>query len=68
MPLLNLSKMVEKDKYNKHKLVVWVEELDKCFNELKHEATTTSMLQIVDPSLPIGLETDASDYTIGATL
>ena len=68
VPLSDLSKGVEKGKYNKYKLVEWTEELDRCFNELKHEATTAPMLQIVDPSLPFVVEMDASDYAIGAAL
>ncbi|MDM1593516.1 reverse transcriptase family protein, partial [Escherichia coli] len=48
VPLSDLSKGVEKGKYNKYKPVEWTEELDRCFNELKHEATTTPMLQIMD--------------------
>ncbi|MCO5593072.1 hypothetical protein L7F22_047078 [Adiantum nelumboides] len=48
--------------------VVWNERLDESFRTLKHLVTTTPILHIVDPSKPFVVETDASDYAIGAAL
>ncbi|MCO5593915.1 hypothetical protein L7F22_047934 [Adiantum nelumboides] len=49
-------------------LVVWNERLDESFRTLKHLVTTAPILHIVDPSKPFVVETDASDYAIGAAL
>ena len=48
--------------------VEWNERLDKSFKALKHLVTTAPILHIVDPSKPFVVETDASDYAIGAVL
>ncbi|MCO5552452.1 hypothetical protein L7F22_005963 [Adiantum nelumboides] len=48
--------------------IVWNERLDESLTKLKHLVTTAPMLHIVDPSKPFVVETDASDYAIGAAL
>ncbi|MCO5567194.1 hypothetical protein L7F22_020882 [Adiantum nelumboides] len=48
--------------------IIWNEHLDESFNKLKHLVTTAPMLHIVDPSKPFVVETDASDYALGAAL
>ena len=48
--------------------IQWTDELDQCFQTLKRLVTTAPMLQIVDPNKPFVVETDASDYAIGAVL
>ena len=46
----------------------WSQQADEAFEELKRRFTTAPILRHFDPQLPIIVETDASDYAIGAVL
>ena len=46
----------------------WKQEQQKAFDELKELFTTAPMLQMHDPRSPLRVETDASDYALGAVL
>jgi RNase H-like domain found in reverse transcriptase/Reverse transcriptase (RNA-dependent DNA polymerase)/Integrase zinc binding domain/Retroviral aspartyl protease len=46
----------------------WTVECQDAFEELKRLVTSQPILQTVDPSLPFVLQTDASDFAIGAVL
>lgn len=47
---------------------VWGEEQEHAFNSLKQAFTSAPVLQIPDDENPFRLETDASDFAIGAVL
>ena len=53
-PLTNLTK--------KNVLFKWTPEYQKAFDTLKSIFTSETVLRHYDPSLPIVIETDASDY------
>ena len=59
-PLTNLTK--------KDKAFEWTEAEQFAFEELKRRFTEAPILAIFDPELPIIVETDASDYAIGACI
>ena len=46
----------------------WSLECEEAFNELKRRFTTAPILEHYDPTLPCIIETDASDFAIGAIL
>ena len=46
----------------------WTEDAQKAFDELKRRFTSAPILRHFDPSLPTVMETDASDFAIGAVL
>lgn len=46
--------------------ISWNSDLDRLFNELKLEVKDDPMLALPDPSRSFVLETDASDYALGA--
>ena len=46
----------------------WNEAAEAAFRELKHRFTTAPVLAHFDPTRPVILETDASDFAIGAVL
>eukprot|EP00833_Pecoramyces_ruminatium_P008145 jgi/Orpsp1_1/1182177/evm.model.c7180000080193.1 len=46
----------------------WSEECDKAFNHLKESFTKEPILAHADPDLPFVVETDASNFAIGAVL
>jgi len=46
----------------------WNEEAGKAFEELKQRFTTAPVLAHFDPAKPVIIETDASDFAIGAVL
>lgn len=46
----------------------WTEEMGRAFKELKHRFTTAPVLMHFDPSKVTYLETDASDFALGAVL
>lgn len=45
---------------------IWSKEADDAFNNLKHAITSDPILRHYDPSLPCIVETDASDFALGA--
>jgi len=47
---------------------VWTDAAQKAFEELKTRFTTAPVLATHDPELPMVLETDASDFAVGACL
>ena len=47
---------------------LWGESHEHAFTALKESMTTAPVLRHYDPTLPITLETDASDYALGAIL
>jgi len=48
--------------------LVWTDELEREFQDLKTALTHNSVLAAYNPQLPLSLHTDASDRGIGATL
>ena len=46
----------------------WTEEAQNAFDTLKRRFTTAPILRHFDPALPTVMETDASDFAIGAVL
>ena len=61
-PLSQLTKGGAKDKF------FWSESQQKAFVELKHHLCSTLVLTLPDLQQPFEIETDASDYAIGAVL
>jgi RNase H-like domain found in reverse transcriptase/Reverse transcriptase (RNA-dependent DNA polymerase)/Integrase zinc binding domain/Chromo (CHRromatin Organisation MOdifier) domain len=59
-PLTDLTK--------KEQAFTWTKEAQKAFETLKEKFTTAPILTIFDPEKAVILETDASDYAIGACL
>jgi hypothetical protein len=59
-PLTNIAKTGQEFK--------WEKEQGKAFETLKEAFTTAPVLRLYDPKRPIIIETDASDYAIGACL
>jgi len=61
-PLTELTKRSEKGGW------AWNEEAEKAFQDLKKRFTTAPILAHFDPGKPVIIETDASDFAIGAVL
>ena len=61
-PLTKLTKKKTGTKW------AWMEEAGKAFKELKTRFTTAPILAHFDATKPVIIETDASDFTIGAVL
>jgi len=59
-PLTELTKKTEK--------WTWNNEADTAFRELKHRFTSAPILAHFDAKKPVIIETDASDFAIGAVL
>jgi len=59
-PLTELTKKTEK--------WAWGKEAETAFNDLKNRFTTAPVLEHFDPAKPVIIETDASDFAIGAVL
>lgn len=69
IPLSNVLKGVKKKcSRRKSPPVVWTEEMNESFETLKHCVSTAPILHIVDPNKPFVVETDASDFVVGAVL
>jgi len=47
---------------------LWNQEAEATFRELKHRFTTAPILAHFDPKKPVLIETDASDFALGAVL
>jgi len=47
---------------------LWNQETEAAFRELKHRFTTAPILAHFDPKKPVLIETDASDFALGAVL
>jgi len=47
---------------------LWNQEAEAAFRELKHRFTTAPILAHFDPKKPVLIETDASDFALGAVL
>ena len=54
--------------YDKTKKFVWTAEANEAFNNLKESICNSAKLYFVDPDGSLVLETDASDYGVGAYL
>ena len=68
-PLSELLKVGEADKRkNKYRSIAWNTAHQLAFERLKQRLTHAPILQQVDPSKPFVLETDASDFAIGACI
>lgn len=63
---LPLSKLLRKE--NAGKNFEWTPQAQHSFETLRNSFTSDNILQHFDPSLPITLETDASDFAVGAVL
>jgi len=61
-PRMELTKISEKGSW------AWNEEAEKAFQDLKKRFTTAPILAHSDPEKPVVIETDASDFAIGAVL
>jgi len=61
-PLTELTKRKEDGQWS------WNPEAEKAFEDLKKQFTTAPILNHFDPSKPVIIETDASDFAIGAVL
>jgi len=48
--------------------ITWTEEMRRSFTDLKEALLQNAVLEIADPYKPYVLETDASDYAVGAVL
>ena len=59
-PLTDLTK--------KNETFRWTERAQEAFNRLKEAITSEPVLVMFDPTRPVELETDASDYALGAQL
>jgi hypothetical protein len=69
LPLYELLHMGEEDKRkNKFEPISWNTRHQLAFERLKERLTNAPILQQVDPSKSFTLETDASDFAIGACL
>lgn len=53
---------------NKYKKLVWTADMINEFESIKEDIRKNPLLHFINPSLPIALATDASDYGIGAYL
>ena len=62
VPLTNLTKKKNPD------IVVWTEECDRVFNTLKNVLTSTPVLSSPNFEKTFILQTDASNYGVGAVL
>ena len=58
-----LTKMAQKNQPFK-----WTEEQEAAFREIKERMTSAPVLRMMDPQRPITVETDASDFAIGACM
>jgi hypothetical protein len=65
-PLQDLTKTPKGSKKNQK--LVWTDEAEEAFIATKKLLTARLELFVVDPDKPFLLETDASDFAIGATL
>jgi hypothetical protein len=61
-PLSQFTKGGAKEKF------FWSESQQKAFRELKHHLFSAPVLTLLDLQQPFEIETDASDYAIGAVL
>ena len=52
----------------KDKVFQWGPQESKAFEELRRRITSAPILQMLDPQKPIIVETDASDYAMGAQI
>ena len=59
-PLTNLTKKTEEFK--------WTNECQQAFEKLKNTIVSDTVLSQYDPKKPVELETDASDFAMGATI
>lgn len=53
---------------SKNEVVVWTPACEEVFQKLKQCLTTAPILQDYDPTKPVIIETDVSNFAIGATL
>jgi hypothetical protein len=60
--------LLKGQKHKSTKPISWNNQLQECFNILKEHVCTAPTLTLPDPSKPFEVETDASDYAIGAIL
>jgi len=61
-PMTELTKKCEKGSW------AWNEEAERVFQDLKKRFTTAPILAHFDPGKPVIVETDTSDFAIGAVL
>jgi len=60
--------VTELTKKERGKNWVWTQEAEAAFKELKKRFTTAPILAHFDPTRPVIIETDASDFALGAVL
>ena len=54
--------------YDRNRKLVWTEEAERSWNKIREDIRACPTLYFLDPTAPIYLHTDASDYGIGAYL
>lgn len=64
-PLTDLTKGVGP---KKRSITAWTSNCEESFNKIKLLLTSAPVLQLPDPSLPFIIETDSSEYGVGAVL
>ena len=62
------SNKCPKDKSGRRHKIKWTPAMIEAFHAIKESMVQEAMLHIPDPSKPYELETDASDYAVGAVL
>jgi hypothetical protein len=61
-----LNEMIHNYEYTRTRKLVWTDETNQAFEDIKLAIHELPTLFFTDPSLPIKVETDASNYGIGA--
>ena len=65
---LPFTDLLKGQKHKSTKPIPWNDHLQECFSILKEHVCTAPTLTLPDPSKPFEVETDASDYAVGAVL
>ena len=63
-----VSKHPKKSNYNKHKVIVWTDDLRTCFEDVKEAINSCPKLNFVDDFSEVHVYTDASEIGYGAYL
>ena len=66
--LVSCENPLEGQNHKSTKPIPWNDHLEECFNILKKHVCSAPTLTLPDPSKPFEVETNASDYAVGAFL